>query len=69
MEPRPKQKLCKRKRLLRLFVINSLIYTTTFIAGSGSDSTISAAPLHPNRQSKIATRHIFILFFILIFLH
>lgn len=69
-EPRPKQKLCKRKRLLRLFVINSLIYTTTFIAGSASDSTTSAALLHPSRQSKIKTSLIFIiLFFILIVLH
>jgi len=60
MALRQKQKLCKKKRLLKLFAINSLIYTMIFIAGSELDSTILAALLHLSRQSKIATHSIFL---------
>jgi len=53
MALRQKQKLCKKKRLLKLSAINSLIYIMIFIAGSALDSTILVALLHLNRQSKI----------------
>lgn len=50
-----KQKLCKRKQLLKLFAINSLIYITMFIVGLVSDSITLAVLLHPSRQSKSNT--------------
>jgi len=52
MAPQLKQKLCRRKRLPKLFAINFLTYIMTFIAGLVSDLITSAAPLHPSRQSK-----------------
>lgn len=50
-----RRKLCKRKQLLKLFAINSLIYIMIFIDGLVLDSIILGVLLHPNRQSKSNT--------------
>lgn len=62
-----KRKLCKRKQLLKLFAINSLIYIMIFIDGLVLDSIILVVLLHPNRQSKSNINSI--IFFVFLFLN
>lgn len=60
-----KQKLYKRKQLLKLFVINSLIYITMFIVGLVLDLITLVVLLHPSKQSKRADRIILLIQFFL----